>query len=233
MPDRLKESAFPFHPLKGSVPSKREHGQQETAADNFRGCFSDRYPVPTQPRLSETALRNVTIGSGAAATLLPRGLGLCDPLIVRSPPVLSTRRSSPPHYCRPTRSKIIRARFTLSDTTAVRRDDGRLISGSRARRTAAIIAAAMTRVDFIRACSSIFSAQATRSRAMARFISPIRAPRFAPVWEQVCARDFLGKSRMEGSSSSLRRAGNVRQSRNPASRLPARGCSRRTFCKGS
>ena len=35
--------------MKGSVPGKREHGQQETAADNIRGCFSDRYPVPTQP----------------------------------------------------------------------------------------------------------------------------------------------------------------------------------------
>jgi len=49
MPDRLEESAFAFHPLKGSVPGKREHGQQETAADNIRGCFSDRYPGPSQP----------------------------------------------------------------------------------------------------------------------------------------------------------------------------------------
>ncbi len=62
-------------------------------------------------------------------------------------------RGSP--HCRPTRSKIIRARFTLSDTTAVRRGEGRLISGSRARRTAAMIAAAMTSVDFIRVCSCI------------------------------------------------------------------------------
>jgi hypothetical protein len=80
---------------------------------------------------------------------------------------------------RPTRSKIIRARFTLSDTTAVRRGDGRLISVSRARRTAAMIAAAMTRVDFMRVCSCIFSAQASRSLAMARFISPISAPLIA------------------------------------------------------
>ena len=87
-----------------------------------------------------------------------------------------------PPYCRPTRSKIIRARFTLSDTTAVRRGDGRLISGSRARRTAAMIAAAMTSVDFIRVCSCIFSAQASRSRAIARFISPISAPRIARAW---------------------------------------------------
>jgi hypothetical protein len=50
------------------------------------------------------------------------------------------------------------------------------MSGSRARRTAAMMAAAMTRVDFIRVCSCIFSAQASRSRAIARFISPIDAP---------------------------------------------------------
>ena len=49
MPDRLEERALPFYPLIGSVPGKREHGQQETAADNIRGCFSDRYPGPTLP----------------------------------------------------------------------------------------------------------------------------------------------------------------------------------------
>ena len=49
MPDRLEHSTFAFDPLRGSVPGKRQHGQQETAADNIRGCFSDRYPVPTQP----------------------------------------------------------------------------------------------------------------------------------------------------------------------------------------
>ena len=49
MPDRLEHSTFAFDPLRGSVPGKREHGQQETAADNIRGCFSDRYPGPTQP----------------------------------------------------------------------------------------------------------------------------------------------------------------------------------------
>ena len=27
MPDRLEKSAFAFHPLKGSVPGKREHDQ--------------------------------------------------------------------------------------------------------------------------------------------------------------------------------------------------------------
>ena len=64
----------------------------------------------------------------------------------------------PPNY-RPTRSKIMRARLTLSETTEVRRGEGRLISGSRARRTAAMIAAAMTRVDFIRVRSCICSAQ--------------------------------------------------------------------------
>ena len=137
----------------------------------------------------------------------------------------------PPYY-RPTRSKIIRARFTLSDTTAVRRGDGRLISGSRARRTAAMIAAAMTSVDFIRVCSCIFSAQASRSRAMARFISPIRAPRIAPVCGQVCTRDCRGRSRMEDSFSSPRRADTVQQSSNPASCLPGPGCSHRTSCSG-
>jgi hypothetical protein len=68
---------------------------------------------------------------------------------------------------------------------------------------------------------------------MARFISPICAPRFAPAWDQVCTRDFLGKSRMEGSSSSLRRVGTVRQSTNPAWPLPGPGCSHRTSCSGS
>ena len=104
---------------------------------------------------------------------------LCDPLLVRSPPVSPAHEPRLPPYCRPTRSKIIRARFTLSDTTAVRRGEGRLISGSRARRTAAMIAAAMTSVDFIRVCSCIFSAQASRSLAIARFISPISAPLIA------------------------------------------------------
>jgi hypothetical protein len=115
----------------------------------------------------------------------------------------------PPHY-RPTRSKIIRARFTLSDTTAVKRGDGWLISGSRARRTAAMMAAAMTNVEFIRACSRIFSAQASRSRAIARFISPIRAPLIARLWGQVCTRPCLERSRLEDSSSSRRRADTVR-----------------------
>ena len=45
---------------------------------------------------------------------------LCDPLLVRSPAVTSAHEPRLTFYCRPTRSKIIRARFTLSDTTAVR-----------------------------------------------------------------------------------------------------------------
>ena len=158
---------------------------------------------------------------------------LCDPLLVRSPAVPSAHEPRLPPYCRPTRSKIIRARFTLSDTTAVRRGEGRLMSGSRARRTAAMIAAAMTSVDFIRVCSCICSVQASRSRAIARFISPIRAPQSAQVGDQVCTRVCLGKSRMEGSSSSLRRAGTVRQSTNPAWCLPGLGCSHRTSCSVS
>jgi hypothetical protein len=85
----------------------------------------------------------------------------------------------------------------------------------------------------MRACSSIFSAQATRSRAMARFISPISAPRFARVWDQVCARDCPGKSRMEDSFSSLRTAGISLRSTNPAWCLPGPGCSHRTSCSGS
>jgi len=133
--------------------------------------------------------------------------------------VVSRPRQTRVAYCRPTRSKIIRARFTLSETMAVRRGEGRLMSGSRARRTAAMIAAAMTSVDFIRVCSCICSAQASRSRAIARFISPIRAPLIAPVWGQVCMRDCLGKPRMEGSFSSLRRADTALQSKNPASCL--------------
>lgn len=57
---------------------------------------------------------------------------------------------------RATRSKIIRAKLTLSLTTAVSLGDGRLISGSRANRTAAMIAAAMTSVDFMRFSSCMF-----------------------------------------------------------------------------
>ena len=158
---------------------------------------------------------------------------LCDPLLVRSPAVPSAHEPRLPPYCRPTRSKIIRARFTLSDTTAVRRGEGRLMSGSRARRTAAMIAAAMTSVDFIRVCSCICSAQASRSRAMARFISPIRAPLSAPVWDRLCTRVCLGKSRMEGSFSSVRTADTARQSTNPAWCLPEPGCFHRTSCSGS
>ena len=59
---------------------------------------------------------------------------------------------------------------------------------SRARRTATMIAAAITRVDFIRACSCICSDHASRSRAIARFISPIRSPLIAQVWGRVCTR---------------------------------------------
>jgi hypothetical protein len=110
----------------------------------------------------------------------------------------------------------MRARVTLSDTTAVRRGEGRLMSGSRARRTAAMIAAAMTTVDFIRVCPSICSAQALRSRAIARLISPIRAPLVAPVWGQICSIACRGRSRMEDSFFSVRRAGKAPQSRYPA-----------------
>jgi hypothetical protein len=99
-----------------------------------------------------------------------------------------------PLYYRPTRSKIIHARLTLSDTTSVSRGDGRLISGSRARRTAAMIAAAMTSADFIRVCSCIFSAQASRSRAIARFVCPSErhsSHRFAAqVVREVAAEDL-------------------------------------------
>jgi hypothetical protein len=68
---------------------------------------------------------------------------------------------------------------------------------------------------------------------MARFISPISGPRFAPVWDQVCTRVRLGKSRMEGSFSSLRTADTARQSTNRAWCLPEPGCSHRTSCSGS
>ena len=138
-----------------------------------------------------------------------------------------------PLHDRLTRSKIIRARFTLSETTAVRRGEGWLISGSRARRTAAIIAAAMTTVDFIRVCSCICSAHASRSRAIARFISPITAPLISWDSGQVCTKVCRGRSPMEGSFSSLRRVDTGRQSRYPAWCLPVPGCFHRTSCSGS
>ena len=134
---------------------------------------------------------------------------------------------------RPTRSKIILAKLTLSLTAAVSLGEGRLISGSRANRTAAIIAAAMTTVDLIRVCSCIFSAQASRSLAIARFISPISAPLIARAWGQICKRACLEKSRKEDSSFSLRKADTARQSRNPVSCQPVPGCFRRTSCNGS
>ncbi len=134
---------------------------------------------------------------------------------------------------RPTRSKIIRARVTLSDTTAVRRGEGRLMSGSRARRTAAMIAAVMTSVDFIRVCSCIVSVQASRSRAIARFISPIRAPLISRVSGQVCTTACRERSQMEDSFSSLRKVDTALQSRCPVSYPLALGCSHRTSCSGS
>lgn len=136
-------------------------------------------------------------------------------------------------HCLPTRSKILRARLTLSDTSAVRRGEGRLISGSRAKRTAAMIAAAMTTVDFIRICSCICSAQASRSRAIARFISPISAPVISRVWGQVCTKACRERSRMGDSFSSLRRVGTARQSRYPASCPLGPGCFHRISCSGS
>jgi hypothetical protein len=140
-------------------------------------------------------------------------------------------RSKTPY--RPTRSKIMRARLTLSDTTAVRRGEGRLISGPRARRTAAMIAAAITRVDFIRACSCIFSAQASRSRATALFISPISAPRSAPIRGQVCTKACRERSRMEDRFFSRRRVDTVQQSSYPASCPLVPGGFHRTSCSGS
>ena len=157
---------------------------------------------------------------------------LCDSLLVSSAPVPSAHKARLPPHDRHTLSKIIRARFTLSETTAVRRGEGRLMSGSRARRTAAMIAAAMTRVDFIRVCSCIFSSHASRSRAIARFISPISAPWYGQVWGQACTRVCLERSPMEGSISSLRRAGIARQSSNPAWSRPAPGSSHRISCSG-
>ena len=65
---------------------------------------------------------------------------------------------------------------------------------------AAMIAAAITRVDFIRACSCIFSAQAPRSRAVARFISPTGAPPVVCDWDQVCSRACRGISRISPKS---------------------------------
>jgi hypothetical protein len=68
---------------------------------------------------------------------------------------------------------------------------------------------------------------------MARFISPIRAPLSTPVWDQVCTRVCLGKSRKEDSFSSLRTGDTARQSTNPAWCLPEPGYSHRTSCNGS
>ena len=49
MPDRVFKQGTAVNPSIGDKSGKHQHGQQETAADNIRGCFSDRYPGPTQP----------------------------------------------------------------------------------------------------------------------------------------------------------------------------------------
>ena len=210
----------------------------ETPLHEFQNAFA-RITVEPHDRLK--AFRGNIVGrreTGAVdlVILVVEHIGIVgmeplrDPLLVRSPAVTSAHEPRLPSYCRPTRSKIIRARFTLSDTTAVRRGEGRLISESRARRTAAMIAAAMTSVDFIRVCSCICSAQASRSRAIARFISPISAPRIARVLGQVCMKACRERSRREDSFSSRRKVDTARQSRYPASCPPAPECFHRNSC---
>jgi hypothetical protein len=88
-----------------------------------------------------------------------------------------------PRNQRTTLSKIILASVTLSFTTDVSLGDGLLMS-SRARRTAAMIDAAITRVEanlsVMRFCSSIDFARSCSSRAMARLIMPTSAPLSSP-----------------------------------------------------
>jgi hypothetical protein len=179
-------------------------------------------------RISPTIVSSMTLLLDRDAYLGP----FCDPLLAALVPYRPHMNRSSPH-CRPTRSRIIRARFTLSDTTAVTRGEGRLISGSLARRTAAMIAAAMTSVDFIRVCSCIVSDQASRSRAIARFISPISASLISRVLDQVCTKACREISQMEDSFSSRRRVDTASQSRYPAGCPLAPGCSHRNSCSGS
>ena len=189
----------PQHPAR--IPGIRSNGEMRKLLDRKIAAqngicalckkrftdYSDIVPDHINPRGMGGAWRDDHPGQHSGCPLVVqrrKGFkqGCDDGGIGRQPTPLSRFRIghfSGADYLMPTRSKIIRARFTLSDTTAVRRGDGRLISGSRARRTAAMIAAAMTSVDFIRVCSCIFSAQASRSRAIARFISPISAPLIA------------------------------------------------------
>ena len=58
VPDRIFKQGTAVNPSIGNKSGKHQHCQQEAAADNIRGCFSDRYPVPTQP--SAAALAAVT-----------------------------------------------------------------------------------------------------------------------------------------------------------------------------
>ena len=78
-------------------------------------------------------------------------------------------------------SRIILASPMLSETTAVRRGDGLLMSGSLASRTAAMIDAAITSVEANRSvilfCSAITLVRSCSSLAMARLISPTYHPR--------------------------------------------------------
>lgn len=103
------------------VASSPSHGRQVISLGT---CGEQKHLSEFLPSCTQSGLQ----ASAYAAVIQLMEL-LCD------------ERSAFPH--RPTRSKIIRARVALSDTTAVRRGEGRLISGSRARRTAAMIAAAM------------------------------------------------------------------------------------------
>jgi len=115
----------------------------------------------------------------------------------------------------------------LSDTTDVILGDGRLMS-SRANRTAAIMAAAMTSVDANR---SVFR-RSSISGSIARRISPISTRPFLiePASEPIVTKACRERCLSAGNSGARHRADKLRRSRYPALFARAPECSPRTVC---
>jgi len=131
-----------------------------------------------------------------------------------------------PQAYRTTRSRIIRARPTLDATTDVSRSDGLLMSGSRAKRTAAMMEAAMTMVEAKRSCVLL----SCSSLEIALFISPISAPPRDAACQEASVTMLPGKSLLASTGALTRRADSRQQSKYLAWFRPGRGWSRRIPC---
>jgi hypothetical protein len=101
--------------------------------------------------------------------------------------------------------------------------DGLLMSGSRANRTAAMMAAAITMVEVKRSCVRL----SRSSLAIALLISPISAPPPDAAHQETCATVCPGKSLTADSASSFHTTDKPQQSNCLAWYRPGRGWSRR------